>query len=258
MTTQRPYGHALRRALLRFLFFLLSVGALTATYLFSTYLPTRQADSREITVPSLIGQTLTDGDDLFSDSNYEIICDYRADAATAPGTVLGQSPAGGSRRRILPGRAPCTLKLTISTGPAQYTLPPLIGTNAKETALLLQSHGLIVRKKSVLRSDLSPGQVVAVDPPEGTTLREGEIVTLTESHVLTAKTVRVPDVVGTEQSLANNALVLRGLRPDPPEYAYSDEVPPGCVVSQRPLAGTTVVTGSSAHLVVSKGCEFEE
>ena len=258
MTSQRPFGHTLRRALLRFLFFLLSVGALTATYLFATYLPRQEADSLEITVPSLVGTVLSGEDPLFSDGNYQIVCEYRPDAATAPGTVLDQFPAGNSRRRAVPGRAPCVLRLTVSTGPAQYTLPPLIGKSAKETALLLQSHGLIVQRKSAVRSDLSPGQVIAVDPPEGTTLREGEVVILTESRVLTAKTIRVPDVVGSDETLANNALVLRGLRPDAPEYEYSNDIPPGCVISQRPLAGTTVVTGSSAHLVVSKGCEWEE
>lgn len=257
MKPTRPYGHALRRGLLRFLFVLLSVGALTATYLFTVYLSGTDAAGREITVPSLVGRTLTD-DAILSDGNYEIVYEYRTDADTAPGTVLSQSPAAGSLRRVIPGRSPCVLCLTVSTGPAQYTLPPLIGKDAKETALLLRSHGLIVHRKSVLRSDLSPGQVVAVDPPEGTVLREGEAVTLTESRILTVKTVRVPDVIGTELALANNALVLRGLRPDEPEYAYSDEIPPGCVISQRPVSGTAVVTGSSAHLVVSKGCEFEE
>lgn len=258
MSSQRLYGHTLRRVLLRFLFVLLSIGALTATYLFTTYLAGADAASEEISIPSLIGQTLSENDPLFSDGRFEIVCDYRTDTATAPGTVLHQSPAGGSCRRIIPGQAPCVLRLTVSTGPARYTLPSLIGKDAKETALLLQSHGLIVQRKSVLRNDLSSGQVVAIDPPEGTTLQEGEVVTLTESRVLTVKTIRVPNVVGTEMALANNALVLRGLCPDEPEFAYSDELPPGCVISQRPLAGTTVVTGSSAHLVISQGCEWEE
>lgn len=258
MKTTRPYGHTLRRRLLVTLFVLLSVGALTCTYLIATYLPQRHSGSLEITLPSLVGQNLIDSQHLLPEEYYEIIYDYRSDASTAPGTVLSQSPAAGSLRRTIPGRAPCPLRLVVSTGPATYTIPALIGTSTKETALLLQGRGLIVRIRGVIRSDLSPGQIVAVDPPEGTVLQEGEVVTLTESRVLTAKTVRVPEVAGMDQALANNALVLRGLRPDAPEYEYSDEIPPGCVISQRPLAGTTVITGSAAHLVVSRGCEWEE
>jgi beta-lactam-binding protein with PASTA domain len=258
MKSNRPYGHTLRRRLLITLFVLLSIGALTCTYLTATYLPQKAPDSLEITLPSLVGQDLNDSQALLPDGYYDIVYEYRPDAKASPGTVLSQSPAAGSLRRTVPGRSPCPLRLVVSTGPKTYTLPALIGENAKQTAVQLRGQGLVVRIRRVIRNDLSPGQIVAMDPPKGTTLQQGQVVTLTESGVLTAKTVRVPDVVGTELALANNTLVLRGLRPDEPEYAYSDDIPPGCVISQRPLSGTMVVTGSSAHLVISQGCEWEE
>jgi serine/threonine-protein kinase len=133
-----------------------------------------------------------------------------------------------------------------------------VGKSGKEMSICLQAQGLIVRIEQETRSDLLPGQVIAMRPPEGTVVCAGEVVTLTVSRALTKKTVRVPDVVGSEAALANNALVLRGLKPDAPEYEYSASIPGGCVISQRPLSGTLVPTGSSAHLVISLGGEQEE
>ena len=258
MRSQKPYGRRLCRALLIFIFVVFSIGTLTTTYLLATYLPCRDKNSVEITLPALIGEVLVENDTRTPSDLYEIVYDYRADADTAPGTVLAQDPPPACRRRVVPGRAPCTLRLTVSTGAAQYTLPPMIGKSGKEMTLCLRAQGLIVRTDEEVRSDLSPGQIVAVRPPEGTVVHEGEVVTLTISRALTKKTVRVPDVVGSEAALANNALVLRGLKPDTPEYEYSATVPNGCVISQRPLSGTLVPAGSSAHLVISQGGAQEE
>ncbi len=258
MRSQKPYGRRLCRALLVCIFFLFSIGALVSTYLFATYLPRRDQDSVEVTLPTLVGEVLSDSDERLPPDLYEVVYDYRPNKETAPGTVLAQEPRPGSRRRVVPGRAPCTLRLTVSTGAAQYTLPPMIGKSGKEATLQLQAQGLIVQIEQQTRKDLSPGQIVAVEPPEGSVVREGEVVTLTVSRVLTQKTVRVPDVVGNEQALANNALVLRGLKPDEPEYEYSASIPMGCVISQRPLSGTLVPAGSSAHLVISRGGLEEE
>jgi serine/threonine-protein kinase len=258
MSHSRPYGRLLCRRLLIFLFIVFSLGTLLFVFLLSTYLPRRGEEALEITLPDLVGTVLAESDERLPASHYEIIVDYRPDASQKVGTVLSQSPASGARRRVIPGRAPCVLRLVVSTGAAQYTLPAVMGKSEQEVAGLLKSWGLQVRTVTTVRNDLAPGQVIGMDPSEGATVREGEAVTLTVSTVTTHRVVRVPNVSGTEQSLANNALILRGLKPDAPEHEYSTTVPPGCVISQRPLSGTLVPAGSRAHLVVSLGGAQEE
>jgi len=258
MSPTRPYGRLLCRRLLIVIFVAFSLGTLLLVYLLSTYLPFRDGDSVEITLPDLVGSVLTAGDERLPASHYDVVYDYRSDPSHDVGTVLSQSPAPGAVRRILPGRKPCVLRLTVSTGAAAYTLPAVMGKSGQEIASLLRSWNLRLRTVTAVRNDLSPGQVIGMDPPEGTVVHEGEVVTLTVSTVTTHKVVRVPDVQGTELALANNALLLRGLKPDAPEYKYSATVPPGAVISQRPLSGTLVPSGSSAHLVVSLGGAQEE
>ncbi len=253
------------KILLRLIYFLFCVLTLTATYLIATYLPARPEGTETLTIPSLIGTTLSENDERLPPDRYTLIFDYRTDAATAPGTVLLQEPSGGASRRVIPTHSPCTLRLTLSTGPATLSVPPLIGRSAKEAAVTLRAAGLIVRTQSTLRNDLSPGQILSVDPPEGTVMQEGQVITLTVSEVSTRRVVRVPDVRGLERTLANSTLILRGLVPNDPTFAYSDTVPNGAVISQYPLPGTLVPSGTQATLTLSRGNdttplaeEFEE
>ena len=246
------------RTYLTVIFCFFSVICLTATLVLARYLPRTDADSVTVELPALVGTLYAEDDERLPSSLYEIVFDYRSDASTAPGTVLRQHPAPASSRRVIPDHSRCTLRLTLSTGARVVTLSGLIGKNAHETALKLQSEGLIVKRQTVTRNDLAPGQIVSVSPAEGTVLHEGEVVTLTESTVTTRRVVRVPDVVGADVAQANSALVLRGLRPREVQYEYSAEHGIGSVISQSPTAGTLVPFGTAATLTVSRGGMAEQ
>lgn len=245
------------RTYLTFIFCSFSVICLTATFILARYLPSTDTDAITVELPLLVGTLYAEDDERVPASLYEVVFDYRADAASAPGTVLRQDPAPTSSRRVIPNRSRCTLRLTLSTGARAVTLSGLIGKSAHEVALRLQSEGLIVKRQTVTRNDLSPGQIVSVSPAEGTVLHEGEVVTLTESTQTTRRTVRVPDVVGADAAQANSALVLRGLRPSEPRYEFSDQ-PAGSVISQSPTAGALVPSGTAATLTVSRGGMAEQ
>ena len=66
-------------------------------------------------------------------------------------------------------------------------------------------------------------------------------------------TVAVPDVVGLTQSAAEAAIVGAGLSVGTVSTANSDTVAIGDVISQAPIAGTSVSSGSAVDLVVSLG-----
>ena len=235
----------------------LAVTVLCALYLLATYLPRTDEISVQLEIPALVGTSLAENDERIPEALYEVVYDYRSDASAPAGTVLSQEPAPYAMRRAIPDRARCVLHLTVSTGARSYTLPALIGKSAREAAVSLRAAGLTVNTRTVTRGDLSPGQIVAVSPPEGTLMHEGEVITLTVSEVVTKQTVRVPDVIGLDAVEANRALVLRGLRPTEPTYVPSAE-PRGTVISQQPLGDTLVPTGTKATLTLSDGSLFIE
>jgi RHS repeat-associated protein len=65
--------------------------------------------------------------------------------------------------------------------------------------------------------------------------------------------VTVPDVVGQEQTAAQNSLSAASLTVGAVTLASSDTVPAGRVISQNPAAGAVVNSGSAVALVVSSG-----
>jgi beta-lactam-binding protein with PASTA domain len=69
----------------------------------------------------------------------------------------------------------------------------------------------------------------------------------------TARTVVVPNVVGVEQAAANTTIETAGLRVDFALPANSTTVPEGVIISQTPVAGSSVDAGTGVNLVVSMG-----
>lgn len=67
--------------------------------------------------------------------------------------------------------------------------------------------------------------------------------------------VNVPDVVGLELSTAQAEFQAANLFAGTIDYEHSDSVPADVVMSQLPVAGTSVPTGSSVDLVVSRGSD---
>lgn len=65
--------------------------------------------------------------------------------------------------------------------------------------------------------------------------------------------VPVPDVVGLPQAEAEDAIVAAGLAVGAVDFASSDTVPVGDVVTQTPVAGTELPLSSPVDLVVSLG-----
>ena len=63
----------------------------------------------------------------------------------------------------------------------------------------------------------------------------------------------VPDVVGQTQAAAEAAITAAGLSVGAVTTAASDTVPAGDVISQNPVAGTSVAPGSAVSLIVSSG-----
>src|SRR6185436_8191935 len=65
--------------------------------------------------------------------------------------------------------------------------------------------------------------------------------------------VAVPNVVNLTQAAATTAITNAGLVVGTVTTASSATVPSGSVISQTPVAGTSVSTGSAVNLVVSTG-----
>jgi beta-lactam-binding protein with PASTA domain len=75
-----------------------------------------------------------------------------------------------------------------------------------------------------------------------------------EQHVTVPNvTITVLNVVGNTQAAASSALTSAGLTVGTITQSYSSTVASGNVISQSPVSGTSVASGSAVSLKVSKG-----
>lgn len=201
---------------------------------------------KTVTVPSVLGLRESE---LTLPDWAEVESIYRYDASTPAGTVISQSPEAGREWKISNGEKR-TLSLTVSLGAEEKTIPPIIGKNVREATAILRDMGFTVREERV--SGGIQGEVIRVDPAEGSPLAVGETVTLTVSEGEPAKTVTVPNLTGLSRSHALIELFRCGLSVDTVTEEDSD-APEGTVIRQSPTAGSAVAPGTRLRLTVSRG-----
>lgn len=67
--------------------------------------------------------------------------------------------------------------------------------------------------------------------------------------------MRLPRVIGMDSAAALELLRERGLQPKVSGREYSEEVPQGAVIFQRPASGSWVKKNSEVRLVISQGSD---
>jgi beta-lactam-binding protein with PASTA domain len=139
------------------------------------------------------------------------------------------------------------VRLLVSAGPEQVTVPQVIGLSGDSAELRLRDEGLdaAVREQE---SDEPEGQVIAQDPAAGTRVDRGATVTITLS--LGRKQVAVPGVIGLGPGDAMQQIREVGLNPVQRQQNVTDEAEDGVVIDQRPGSGVELDEGSTVVIVV--------
>ena len=184
-----------------------------------------------------------------------------ATAAIPPAAITQSIPqVGGHRRRRGRGLLIVLVALvTVAVAawgawsyviPHSHAIPSVVGLTTDEASQQLHDLGFTVQLAAG-RFDQAPrNTVLGIDPPQGTSLRAGETVTLTPS--LGPPPVPVPDVTNATQEAATTELRHAGFTVGAIKQVYSDTVAEGHVVRQDPAIGKAP-DGSAIDLWISKG-----
>ncbi|AYC29198.1 Stk1 family PASTA domain-containing Ser/Thr kinase [Paenisporosarcina cavernae] len=144
------------------------------------------------------------------------------------------------------------VSLFVSTGKETMAFPSYIGENIDQVMSLLSNQNF----------ESIDTESVFSDEPEGTILQQepsaDEEIIPEETDVL-FQVSKGPDLRTVIDLTEYNEKALKdyakssGFRINIVEENYSDSIPAGSVISQKPEAGTTVAPGSTIEVVVSKG-----
>jgi serine/threonine-protein kinase len=168
---------------------------------------------------------------------------------------LDEGPPEARRRRwlafaLIGGLAVVALLAFLLFGSAdKATVPPVVGQTLEQARQRVDRAGLDVEVKR--RTDQAPRDFVFEQSPNpGQEVDQGSVVTLFVSNG--PSTVRVPDVVGQQETDASRRLRRADLRPDV-ERESSTKVAAGIVIRTDPGPGRPAERDSAVTLVVSSG-----
>jgi beta-lactam-binding protein with PASTA domain len=197
-------------------------------------------------VPDVVGQTEADANTAITavDNLTVGTVSYEYSDLVTPGFVISQNPVAGVTVPI--GSA---VDLVVSAG--QPVVPDVVGMTEADANSAVTSLGLAVGTATYEYSDaVAAGLVINQNPVAGTSVPTGSLVDLAVSLGQPV----VPDVVGQTEADANTAITaVDNLTVGVVTHEYSDTVSAGLAISQNPVGGTSVPTGSSVDLAVSLG-----
>ena len=142
---------------------------------------------------------------------------------------------------------------TTTTTDSEVTVPNVVGKDEATAKSAITAAGLTVGTVSESASDtVTAGLVISQTVAANTKVAKGTTVSIVLSSG--PSSVKVTDVVGHEQSRAEQELAAAGFQVSVKE-AYSSDVRPGLVISTTPDRGTPAKPGSTVTMTVSQGKE---
>ena len=197
--------------------------------------------------PDVVGQTFDQASAVLAEQGLALQSVAEDYSETIPaGSILSTDPAPGSG--IAPGG---TVDAVVSLGPERYAVPDVRGSDPEVATQAIVDAGLATGGRVEAFDDTVPiGQVARTDPAIGESVPPDTPVDLVVSKG--PEPVELKDVTGRKESVAVKRLEDAGLQVTLTRE-FSESVPDGRVVTMDPQAGTTVDSGSTVALVVSKG-----
>lgn len=134
-------------------------------------------------------------------------------------------------------------------------VPDLVGMSMDEANTTLDDLGLQLNVIGREHNDkYDKDEIIWQEPDKGMKVKKGRKIEVKIS--LGSELITVPNIVGRDMDDASRILSDVDLNLGKPEYAYDDR-PEGLIISQKPLKGARVKSGTSIDITVSKGKQPE-
>ncbi|HEX3466897.1 MAG TPA: Stk1 family PASTA domain-containing Ser/Thr kinase [Candidatus Elarobacter sp.] len=202
--------------------------------------------AKNIEVPDLTGKLAIQAQQQLYSLGVKSTVTTEISEAVPQDRVIRQDPAPGTKI----GKDD-SVALVVSGGAPRVQVPDAKGYSVADAERSLQDAKLRYKTVGAYSTSVPSGQVIALNPGVGTSVRENSLITLTVSKG--AKPIVVPDVTGATVDDARRKLAAMGLSLTVGQQAQSDTVPSNTIMSQEPDPGSNVAPSSGVTVVVSTG-----
>lgn len=138
----------------------------------------------EVDVPDVTGQPIDAARSTLDELGLRVKVEEQESADREPGTVLAQSPRGGSTAKVND-----TITLTVAAEPKTTTVPDVVGRSQSVAEQRLQDAGFAVRTTTEETADATQdGRVISTDPAAGQQANTGATITIVIGRATAAAT----------------------------------------------------------------------
>lgn len=229
------------------------------------------SSANTVVMPNLLGKTMTEAKIELKDLGIDItLKGSESSSKYSAGQIMEQNIAEGTKVEVgssvevtIAGSgssgtsgsstSSTAADSTSSTTDTEVTVPNVVGKDEATARAAIEAAGLTVGTVTEASSDtVTSGLVISQTVAANTKTAKGTKVNLVLSSG--PSSVKVTDVIGHEQSRAEQELAAAGFQVSVKE-AYSSDVRPGLVISTTPDRGTPAKPGSTVTMTVSQGKE---
>ena len=164
------------------------------------------------------------------------------------GKIMSQSVAAGEKVS-----ANETIKVTVSSGKGQISIPNVVGSPEASAEQTLKDSGFKVNKTYEYSAEVEQGIVMNQNPGANSSGKEGDTITIVVSQG--KESVKVPDLTNKTQDEATAALASVKLNVGNITSEKSNNIEAGRVIRQGTAAGGYLDAGSAVDFVISEGKE---
>ena len=203
--------------------------------------------TEEIEVPDLTNKTLAEAQNELAKLGFAVgtTTEQNSDEVES-GKVCGQDPKAGKS-----AKKGSSVNIVISKGADTVSVPDITGLTPDRASKVATELGFTISQSGTQASDtVEQGLIISQTLVAGSKAKKGSTI----GYIVSSgkKSITVPNVVGNSWSGAKSTIEGLGLVASKVEE-YSDTVAQGLVISTNPGTGTSVESGQTVTVTVSKG-----
>jgi serine/threonine-protein kinase len=198
----------------------------------------------QVEIPDVAGLPRSEAQDRLEAEGLEVDVTQSPSSDYPKGQATGTDPPAGERVRL-----GSRVTLTVSSGPSQVVVPPVVGLTSEAARQQLSALGLEISVTEEA-SDRPTGEITAQSPDAGTEVDPGSTVEVTVSSGPDVTEVTVPNVVGQIRSDGVSAIRGADLIVTVVEEPTTILPQDGRVIDQSPGGGEKVSPRTTITLTV--------
>jgi serine/threonine-protein kinase len=204
------------------------------------------ASAQTIAVPNLVGMGATAAQQELLQRGLQSKVTNEVSETVPQDHVIRQDPAPDTKLSKND-----VVALVVSGGLPRVQVPDVKGYSAADAQRTLTNAKLKFKVVPAFSGSVPAQQVIDVNPPVGTSVRQNSVVTLTVSKG--TQPIVVPNLVSLTVEEARKKLAASGLKLNVAQQTESDTIPANVIASQDPAPQASAEPNSAVNVIVSTG-----